>query len=240
MNENQLYDSANAESRNAAALQAGFVNRVFGWMTAGLALTGCVAWAVYNIPQLFQLVAGSPGIYTILIILELVVVIVMSAAANKLSAAAAAACFVVFSLLNGLTLSWIFAAYQMSSIAATFFVTSGTFGGAGLFGYLTKRDLSGVGGIAIMGLWGLILASIVNVFWYHSMVDRIICYAGVLIFIALTAWDMQKIRQISHAVADGGVDEESGRKYAVYGALSLYLDFVNLFLFFLRLFGSRR
>ncbi|MDR0933099.1 MAG: Bax inhibitor-1/YccA family protein [Victivallales bacterium] len=243
MNKNQWYDRINESEvagQDAVAKQGEFVNRVFGWMTVGLALTGAVAWAVYNIPQLFQFVVNSPGIYTVLIILELVVVIAMSAAINKLSAAGAAACFVLFSILNGLTLSWIFAAYQMSSLAATFFVTSGTFGGAGLYGYLTKRDLSGVGGLAILGLWGLILASIVNIFWYNNLVDRIICYLGVLIFIGLTAWDIQKIKRLSSAVANGEIEDKVGRKYAVYGALELYLDFVNLFLFFLRLFGGRR
>ena len=231
MSENYSYDSIGAANASSSALQAGFVNRVFGWMTGGLALTGAMAWAVYNIEPLYKLVLGTPGVFTVLIILELVVVIAMSAAVNKLSSAGAAACFIGFALLNGLTLS---------SIAATFFVTSGTFGGAGLFGYLTRRDLSGAGGIAFMALWGLILASIVNIFWYHTLVDRLICYAGVAIFVVLTAWDIQKIKRISFAVADGSIEEEAGRKYAVYGALSLYLDFVNLFLMFLRLFGGRR
>ena len=240
MSENYSYDSIGAANASSSALQAGFVNRVFGWMTGGLALTGAMAWAVNNIEPLYKLVLGTPGVFTVLIILELVVVIAMSAAVNKLSSAGAAACFIGFALLNGLTLSSIFVAYEMSSIAATFFVTSGTFGGAGLFGYLTRRDLSGAGGIAFMALWGLILASIVNIFWYHTLVDRLICYAGVAIFVVLTAWDIQKIKRISFAVADGSIEEEAGRKYAVYGALSLYLDFVNLFLMFLRLFGGRR
>ena len=242
MSENYSYESIGAANASSSALQAGFVNRVFGWMTGGLALTGAMAWAVYNIEPLYKLVLGTPGVFTVLIILELVVVIAMSAAVNKLSSAGAAACFIGFALHERIArvVRRIFVAYEMSSIAATFFVTSGTFGGAGLFGYLTRRDLSGAGGIAFMALWGLILASIVNIFWYHTLVDRLICYAGVAIFVVLTAWDIQKIKRISFAVADGSIEEEAGRKYAVYGALSLYLDFVNLFLMFLRLFGGRR
>lgn len=234
------FDALSAETRDDAAVQAGFVNRVFGWMTGGLALTGLVAWAAYDYAPLHDFVLGTRGVFTVLIILELVVVIAMSAAINKLSAAGAAACFLAFSLLNGLTLSWIFVAYELNSLAATFFITSGMFGGAGLFGYVTKRDLSGVGGIAVMALIGLVIASIVNIFWFNTLVDKLICYAGVVIFTALTAWDLQRIKQMSQAVADGSIEESVGRKYAIYGALNLYLDFINLFLFLLRLFGGRK
>ncbi len=225
---------------SAEALQSRFINRVFGWMTVGLAITGLLAWATNTVEPLQKLVYATRGMFMVLIILELVVVIAMSAAINKLSAAAAAGCFLFFSVLNGLTLSWIFIVYELNSLAATFFVTSGTFGAAGLFGYLTKRDLSGIGGIAFMALIGLILASVVNMFFFHELVDKIICYAGVLIFIVLTAWDMQKIKHMSNAIADGSISESAGNKYAVYGALTLYLDFINLFLFLLRLFGNRR
>ena len=239
MSENS-FDALSAATRDAAALQAGFVNRVFGWMTAGLALTGVVAWATYDIAPLHNFVLGTRGILMVLVILELVVVVAMSAAVNKLSAAGAAACFLAFALLNGLTLSWIFVAYELNSLAATFFITSGTFGAAGLFGYVTKRDLAGIGGIAFMALFGVILASIVNIFWFNSLVDKLICYAGVAIFTILTAWDLQKIKRMSFAVADGSIDERSGRKFAIYGALELYLDFINLFLLLLRLFGNRK
>lgn len=186
------FDALSVRGRDEAAIQAGFVNRVFGWMTVGLAITGLVAWAAYDIAPLHNLILGSRGVYSILIILELVVVIVMSA-------------------------------------AATFFVTSGMFGGAGLFGYVTKRDLSGIGGIAFMALFGLIIASIVNIFWFNALVDKLICYAGVVIFVVLTAWDLQRIKQVSFAVAEGRIEENAGRKYAIYGALNLYLDFINLF-----------
>lgn len=234
------FDALSAVTRDAAAVQAGFVNRVFGWMTAGLALTGLVAWTAYDYAPLHDLILGSRGIFTVLLILELVVVIVMTAAVNKLSAAGVAACFLAFSLLNGLMLSWLFVIYDLNSLAATFFVTSGMFGGAGLFGYVTKRDLSGIGGIACMAFFGLIIASIVNIFWFNSLMDKLICYAGVIIFVGLTAWDLQRIKQMSFAVADGRIEESTGRKYAIYGALNLYLDFINLFLFLLRLFGGRK
>lgn len=234
------FDACSTVTRDTAAVQAGFVNRVFGWMTAGLALTGLVAWIVYSSEPLRELFLGSRGIFTVLLILELVVVVVMTAAINKLSAAGAAGCFLVYSLLNGLTFSSLFVYYDLNSLAATFFVTSGMFGGAGLFGYVTKRDLSGIGGIAFMALLGIIIASIVNLFWFNSLLDKLICFAGVIIFTALTAWDLQRIKQMSFAVADGQIEESAGRKYAIYGALNLYLDFINLFLFLLRLFGGRK
>ena len=240
MNDN--YDRAPAalEAEVSRGLtQSGFINRVFGWMTAGLALTGAVSYGIAH-SSMSEFVLANQGTYLLLILLELGVVIGLSAAINRLSATVATLGFLLFAVLNGLTLSWIFLAYEPSSIYATFFVTSGTFGGVGLFGWLTKRDLSGIGGLCGMALWGLILATIVNIFWTNSTVSLFISYAGVAIFVGLTAWDIQKIKQLSFAVEDGDVDTELGKKLAIFGALELYLDFVNLFLYILRIFGNRR
>ena len=207
--------------------QSGFINRVFGWMTAGLAVTGAISYGIAH-SSMSEFVLANQGTYLLLILLELGVVIGLSAAINRISATVATLGFLLFAVLNGLTLSWIFLAYEPSSIYATFFVTSGTFGGVGLFGWLTKRDLSGIGGLCGMALWGLILATLVN------------SYAGVAIFVGLTAWDIQKIKQLSFAVEDGDVEADLGKKLAIFGALELYLDFINLFLYILRIFGNRR
>lgn len=211
MNDN--YDRAPAalEAEVSRGLtQSGFINRVFGWMTAGLALTGAISYGIAH-SSMSKFVLANQGTYLLLILLELGVVIGLSAAINRLSATVATLGFLLFAVLNGLTLSWIFLAYEPSSIYATFFVTSGTFGGVGLFGWLTKRDLSGIGGLCGMALWGLILATIVNIFWTNSTVSLFISYAGVAIFVGLTAWDIQKIKQLSFAVEDGDVDTELGK-----------------------------
>ena len=185
MNDN--YDRAPAalEAEVSRGLtQSGFINRVFGWMTAGLALTGAISYGIAH-SSMSEFVLANQGTYLLLILLELGVVIGLSAAINRLSATVATLGFLLFAVLNGLTLSWIFLAYEPSSIYATFFVTSGTFGGVGLFGWLTKRDLSGIGGLCGMALWGLILATIVNIFWTNSTVSLFISYAGVAIFVGL-------------------------------------------------------
>ena len=137
-------------------------------------------------------------------------------------------------------MSWIFLAYELGSVAHVFFVTCGTFAGMSIYGYVTRRDLSGIGSFCGMALWGLIIAGIVNIFWHNNMADFVISCIGVLIFVGLTAYDTQKIKQLALASAEGGISEEESKKYAIIGALELYLDFVNLFLYLLRLFGRRR
>ena len=224
--------------QQVAALQNAFVNRVFGWMTAGLALTGAVAW--YTAAHYAQLILKHSGLYLVLVLLELAVVIGLSFAIKKIGAALALAGFLFFAALNGLTLSWIFLAYDPGSIAKTFFATSATFGAMGLYGYLTKRDLTTLGSLCFMGLLGIILASIVNMIWPNNTVGFVISIIGVLIFVGLVAYDTQKIKEMAVAVGEGAVEEETGKKLAIFGALSLYLDFVNLFLYILRLVGSRR
>ncbi len=172
-----------------------------------------------------------------LIIAELAIVIAISAAINRLSLTTATLLFVLYSVLNGATFSLIFAVYTMSSIANVFFITAGTFGVMAAYGYFTKRDLSSLGKLLLMALIGLIIATLVNVFLVKSSgFDLILSYAGVLIFVGLTAYDTQKIKQMLAMQTDMG---EGAQKVALLGALSLYLDFINLFLYLLRIFGRR-
>ena len=221
MNEHQ-YDRAPAalevDASSGIDAQTGFINRVYGWMTLGLAITGATAWFVATV----------------------LVVIGLSAAINRISAAAAGAGFIFFSVLNGAMLSSVFLVYELGSIATTFFATSGTFGVMSLYGYLTRRDLTTIGNLALMGLLGVIIASLLNMIWYSSKIDLIISYIGLAIFVVLTAYDTQKIKRLSLAIGDGEVEAEAGKKYAIIGALELYLDFINIFLYLLRLFGNRR
>ena len=215
-----------------------FINRVFGWMFIGLAATGVISWylGTYQVEKVLQ----YRNLYLFLIIADFVVVIALSAGIRKFSAMTAALLFMVFALLNGVTLSWIFIAYSTDVIAGTFFATSGTFGAMGLYGYLTKRDLSSMGSLCSMGLIGLIIASLINMFWYNRTADLIISYIGVLIFVGLTAWDVQKIKLLAIELGESAASMRDIRKYAVIGALELYLDFINLFLFLLRIFGGSR
>jgi len=222
----------------AVSLQNAFVNRVFGWMTAGLALTGSIAW--YVSARFAAEVVKHSGAYLVLVLLELAVVLGLSFAIRKISAAMALAGFLFFAALNGVTLSWIFIAYDPTSIMKTFFATSATFGAMGLYGYLTKRDLTTLGSLCFMGLFGIIIASLVNLIWPNNTVSFVISIIGVLIFVGLVAYDTQKIKQMALAAGEGAFEEETGKKYAIFGALTLYLDFVNLFLYILRLFGSRK
>ncbi len=245
MNNNDAYNRApDAYNPDAAAsgamTQAGFINRVFGWMTVGLALTGIVAWAVAGTPALRELVFANRGIFMILFIVQLVMVIGLTAAINKISSAAAAAGFVAYSIITGVVFSSIFLVYTSQSIASAFFVASGTFGGAGLYGYITKRDLTGLGSLCLMAVWGLIIAMIVNIFFYNRIADFAISAIGVLVFTGLTAYDLQKIRRHAAAAEAGLFDGETSKKIAIIGALELYLDFINIFLYLLRLFGNRR
>jgi uncharacterized protein len=215
---------------------AAFFNNVYAWMSAGLALTAVVAWYVSTNQALLAWVFGT-GIWIALLIAQLVLVFTISAAVNRLSPSAATALFLLYAALNGLTLSIIFLAYTGSSIAGTFFATAGTFGAVSVYGFVTKRDLTRLGSLLFMALIGLIIASVVNIFWANSTLYWIITYAGVAIFVGLTAYDTQRLREIAIATAN---DPRMAARYAINGALTLYLDFINLFLLLLRLMGDRR
>jgi len=212
-----------------------FLRKVYGWMCVGLALTAIVALTVAGSPALTQAVFGNKILFYGLILGELGLVFFLSARVQKLSASTAAALFLLYSALNGATLAFIFLAYTGTSIATTFIVTAGMFGALALYGSVTQRSLAGVGQFAFMGLVGLVLASLVGMFWHSQGLQFGISVVGVIVFTGLTAWDAQRLKAMAAAVPEG----QAG-SYAVVGALSLYLDFINLFLFLLRLFGGRR
>ena len=224
------------ESRADTVTVARFFNAVYAWMAAGLALTAVVAWYVSTRPDLMARIFGNGLVLFGLIIAQLALVFTVSAAVNKISAPVATGLFLLYAALNGLTLSAIFIVYAQATIASAFIITAGTFGAMSVWGFVTKRDLSGMGSILFMALIGLILASVVNIFWANSTLTMLINYAGVLIFVGLTAYDTQKLKEIAVATA---YDPAMSARMSVSGALTLYLDFVNLFLFLLRILGRR-
>jgi len=212
-----------------------FLRKVYGWMCVGLGVTAVVALGVASSPTLIQAIFGNKILFFGLIIAEIGLVFYLSARVNKLAPATASGLFLLYSALNGATLAVILLAFTGTSIATTFFVTAGMFGALALYGSTTKRSLAGVGQFAFMGLIGLILASLVGLFVHSAGLQFVISVVGVIVFTALTAWDAQKLKAMAVAVPEGQVGS-----YAVVGALALYLDFINLFLFLLRFMGNRR
>jgi len=216
-----------------------FVRSVYNWMFVGLTLTGLIAYYVSTNDAIKQLVFGNRIIFFGLIIAELAMVFSLAGFVNRMSSGAATALFVVYSALNGVTLSFIFMVYAQASIVSTFFICAGTFLVCSIFGWTTKRDLTSLGGFLAMGLIGVIIASLVNMFIRSNAMTMIISYIGVLVFVGLTAYDTQKLKQMALTQPDG-VEGAVVRKAAILGALSLYLDFINLFLLLLRIFGGSR
>lgn len=212
------------------------MRKVYVWMTLALAITAITAYGVATSPLLLQTIIGNPIMFWGLIIAEFGLVIWMSARLHKLSLSTATLLFILYSAVNGATLSMIFLAYSIQSIASTFLITSGTFGVMAAYGYFTKKDLTSWGRILLMALIGLIIAAVVNIFLKNSMMDLIVSGLGVLIFVGLTAFDSQKIKGW---LATQEYADESAQKMALMGALTLYLDFINLFLYLLRFFGRR-
>ncbi len=223
--------ATHAESLRISA----FLQKVYGWMCAGLAITAVVAFFVAGSPALLQLLVGNTIVRWGLFLVTLGMVWYLSARVASLAPATAAMLFCVYAALMGAMLSFIFLAYTGGSIASTFLTTSAMFGALALYGSLTRRDLSGLGQFAVMGLIGVVIASIVGIFWQNDMFQFVLSICGVVVFTALTAWDAQKLKRMAVALPEG----QTGA-YAVVGALALYLDFINLFLFLLRLFGRRR
>lgn len=217
--------------------QARFITKVFGWMSVALAVTGAMAMYTATSETLLSFVFGSKITFFGLIILELVLVGFLSARIRRMNATTATAIFIGYSLLNGLTLSSIFLLYTSSSIASTFFITAGTFAVFAFVGYTTKTDLTRLGSLLFMAVIGIIIASVVNMFLGSSQLDYIISFVGVLVFTGLVAYDTQKIKEMN-IIGNEGTEED--RKEAIMGALTLYLDFINLFIFLLRLFGDRK
>lgn len=213
-------------------VQKAFMQKVYTWMVGALTITGSIAYVISSKTGLIESIYPY---FTLLVIAQLGVVIFLSARINKMTSSTAFILFTLYSVLNGVTFSVIFEVYTASSIASTFFVTAGTFAAMSLYGWFTKKDLTSMGSFLYMALIGLIIASVVNMFFASSVMYWVITYAGVLIFVGLTAYDTQKIKKMSVEFHDN----ESHNKGAVIGALTLYLDFINLFLYLLRILGNR-
>lgn len=211
-----------------------FLGRVYGWMFAGLGVTALVAFGVTSSPNLLAMLMQNPLLFWGAIIAEFLLVLAISARVQKLEPGVAMGLFLLYSALNGMTLSLVLLAYTGAAVAGTFVITAGMFGATALYGATTRRNLSGAGAYLFMALIGLILASVVGVFWHSSVLQMAISVAGVLIFTGLTAYDAQRLKTM--ALSQPGDRTTSS---TIVGALALYLDFINLFLFLLRLFGNR-
>ena len=212
------------------------MRKLYVWMTLALVITGFTAYGVATSPGVLQAIYGNQLLFWGMIIAEFALVIGVSAAINRLSLTTATLMFILYSVINGALLSYIFLVYTASSVATVFFITAGTFGATALVGYTTKTDLTSIGKYLFMALIGLIIATVVNVFIKSEGFTYILSYIGVLIFVGLTAYDSQKIKQMLIQAPDAG---ESAQKLALLGALTLYLDFINLFIYLLRIFGKR-
>lgn len=230
------YASVNERQWSVSEAFPVLMRKVYLWMTMALALTGFTAYGVATSPGILQTIYSNPAVMWGLVIAELILVITVSGAINRLSLSVATLLFIVYSVLNGALLSSVFLVYTASSVATVFFITAGTFAAMALIGYTTKTDLSSMGKILLMALIGMIIATIVNLFVKSTGLELIISYIGVLVFVGLTAYDSQKIKQMLLQAPDAS---EGAQKVALLGALSLYLDFINLFLYLLRIFGRR-
>ena len=212
------------------------MRKVYVWMTLALAITGFTAYGVATSPGILQVIYGNQVIMWVLVIAELALVFGVNAAINRISLTTATLMFILYSVINGALLSSIFLIYTASSIATVFFITAGTFGVMALIGYTTKTDLSSMGKILFMALIGLVIATVVNMFIKSNGFMMILSYVGVFIFVGLTAYDTQRIKNMLLEAPDAS---EGAQKVALLGALALYLDFIILFIFLLRIFGRR-
>lgn len=227
-------DVAYPATQESGLVLNAFVTKVYGWMTAALTITAMVAlWAVQS--GVAEKIIGTP-IFMGLIIFELILVVALVWGLNKLPVILASLMFIFYSAINGLTISFIFFMYTEGSIAGAFAISAGMFGAMSIYGYVTKSDLTSIGNLCLMGLFGIIIASVVNIFLQSSAMYWVTTYIGVAVFLGLTAYDTQKIKQMSR-YAD---NSSASKKAAIMGALALYLDFINLFLFILRIMGNRR
>ncbi|MBP3845098.1 MAG: Bax inhibitor-1/YccA family protein [Prevotella sp.] len=233
----ELKEYAGERQWDVSAAFPVLMRKVYVWMTLALVITGFTAFGVANSPGILQAIYTNQILFWGLIIAEFALVIGVSAAINKISLTTATLMFVLYSVINGALLSYIFLAYTSSSIATVFFITAGTFAAMAVIGYTTKTDLSSMGKYLLMALIGMIIATLVNVFFVKSTgFELVLSYVGVLVFVGLTAYDSQKIKQMLLQAPDAG---EGAQKVALLGALSLYLDFINLFIYLLRIFGKR-
>ena len=226
-----ILDTKNITRENSVskAAQSTLMRSVYTWMTLALVITGLTAMYMAKSLTLLNMMMQNSMMFWGLLIAEVALVMYLSVRINKISFTTATLLFIAYSILNGATLSILFLLYTMSSIATTFFVTAGTFGVMALYGYITKKDLTRIGNLCLMGVIGIIIATVVNIFINNSMMDMVISYIGVLLFIGLTAYDSQKIK---HLLSSDDIEvNETTQKIAVMGALTLYLDFINLFIY---------
>lgn len=212
-----------------------FLRAVYGWMCIGLAITAGTAWLIAGSPAVVMAIATNRLLFWVLMGAQLGLVVVLAARVNKLAASTAAMLFVLYSALTGVTISFVLLAYTGESVANTFLVTAGMFGGLAAYGTVTKRSLAGLGSFLFMGLIGVVLASVVGIFWHSDGLQFVISFIGVIVFSGLAAYDAQRLKAMALASPNG----QTG-SYAIVGALALYLDFINLFLFLLRFSGNRR
>lgn len=237
MNEQELTRFMREKDGALSLAFPALMRKVYVWMSLALIITGITAYGVASSPGLITAFYTNRMLMWGVVIAEFALVFALSAALNRLSLSVATLLFVVYSVLNGVMFSSIFLVYTMSSVANVFFITAGTFAAMAAYGYFTKSDLTTLGKYLFMALIGLVIATVVNIFVGSSMLSLVISYAGVLIFVGLTAYDSQKIKQMLAQQVDA---DETAQKVALLGALTLYLDFINLFLYLLRLLGNRR
>lgn len=237
MEDRNYVNYVNERDLQASLAFPALMRKVYLWMTLALVITAITAYGVATSPAAIQFILGNRIVFFGLIIAEFALVFAVGGMINKLSITTATLLFTLYSVVNGATLSVVLLAYTHESVTQVFFITAGTFAAMSAVGYLTKRDLSSVGRILFMALIGLIIATVVNIFWKNSGFMAILNYLGVLIFVGLTAYDTQKIKNMLLTAEDGG---EVGQKMALLGALTLYLDFINLFLYLLRILGKSR
>ncbi|WP_308591110.1 Bax inhibitor-1/YccA family protein [uncultured Prevotella sp.] len=237
MNEERLYRMIEEKEGLVSLAFPALMRKVYVWMTLALVITGFTAFGIAENPGLVYTIVTNRLLFWGLIIGEFALVMAIYGAIGRLSATAATLLFVLYSIVNGATLSVIFLAYTMTSIASVFFITAGTFAVMAFIGYTTKTDLTSFGKMLMMGLIGIILATVVNIFIGSSMLNMIVSYVGVVVFVGLTAYDSQKIKNLLYQVDNMS---EEAQKLALLGSLTLYLDFINLFLMLLRIFGGNR
>mgnify|MGYP004621725665 FL=1 len=237
MNEERLYRMIEEKEGLVSLAFPALMRKVYVWMTLALVITGFTAFGIAENPGLVYTIVTNRLLFWGLIIGEFALVMAIYGAIGKLSATAATLLFVLYTIVNGATLSVIFLAYTMTSIASVFFITAGTFAVMAFIGYTTKTDLTSFGKMLMMGLIGIILATVVNIFIGSSMLNMMVSYVGVVVFVGLTAYDSQKIKNLLYQVDNMS---EEAQKLALLGSLTLYLDFINLFLMLLRIFGGNR
>lgn len=237
MNEEKLYRMINEKEGFVSLAFPALMRKVYVWMTLALVITGLTAYGIANSPGLFYAIVSNQFLFWGLVIGEFALVLGINSAIHRLSITTATLLFILYSVVNGATLSVIFMVYALTSIANVFFITAGTFAVMAFIGYTTRKDLTSLGRMLFMGLIGIIIATVVNIFLGSSMLNMIVSYVGILVFIGLTAYDSQKIKKLLYT-ADS--TDESAQKIALLGSLTLYLDFINLFLMLLRIFGGNR